>query len=83
MLSRFHSAKGTIVEALGNVTGATSWVDSGKKEHAEGETEITAAKAEGYVEGTVDRVEGKLDAVTGAFTGDEEKQAKGKSTSEI
>jgi uncharacterized protein YjbJ (UPF0337 family) len=34
---QFHSIKGTGVEAIGNLTGATSWQQSGKEEHASGE----------------------------------------------
>lgn len=30
---QFHSAKGTAVEAVGNLTGAESWQQSGKQEH--------------------------------------------------
>lgn len=33
---QFHSIKGTAVEAIGNMTGATSWQQSGKEEHATG-----------------------------------------------
>lgn len=30
----FHSIKGTAVETVGNLTGATSWTQSGQQEHA-------------------------------------------------
>lgn len=69
---------GTAKEAFGNTTGLNSWTDSGKQQHADGEAEITAAKAQGYVEGTADRLEGKKDAVVGAFSGDKTQQASGK-----
>ncbi|KAB5595494.1 hypothetical protein CTheo_955 [Ceratobasidium theobromae] len=74
---QYHSVKGTAVEAIGNMTGATSWQQSGKEEHQRGEAEVDAAKAKGYVEGTKDRVEGKKDSVVGAVTGDKSQQAQG------
>ncbi|KAJ7305420.1 hypothetical protein DFH08DRAFT_1055113 [Mycena albidolilacea] len=74
---QFHSTKGTAVETIGNVTGLSSWQQSGKEEHAAGEGEYKAAQAEGYVEGTADRIGGKKDSVIGALTGDKSQQAQG------
>ncbi|EGN99977.1 hypothetical protein SERLA73DRAFT_180327 [Serpula lacrymans var. lacrymans S7.3] len=74
---QFHSAKGTVNETIGSLTGATSWQQSGKDEHAKGESEYNAAKGKGYVEGTTDRIVGKKDTVAGAFTGDKQQQAEG------
>ncbi|KZT11489.1 uncharacterized protein LAESUDRAFT_692399 [Laetiporus sulphureus 93-53] len=74
---QYHSVKGTAVEAIGNITGAETWQESGKEEHAKGEAEYKAAQAEGYAEGTLDRVGGKKDAVLGAVTGDRSKEISG------
>jgi uncharacterized protein YjbJ (UPF0337 family) len=62
---------------VGNLTGATTWQQSGREEAIAGEAEINAAKAKGYVEGTMDRVEGKKDSVVGAITGDRQQEASG------
>jgi hypothetical protein len=37
--------RGTVVETIGNLTGAESWQTSGKEEHAQGEAEYNAAQA--------------------------------------
>ncbi|KAJ7505936.1 hypothetical protein B0H11DRAFT_1976711 [Mycena galericulata] len=74
---QYHSVKGTLVEMIGHMTGATSWQKSGRDEHMQGEAEIQAAEAQAYVQGTVDRVQGKFDAVAGAVTGDKTRQMEG------
>lgn len=51
--------------------------NSGKREHAEGEAETTAAKVQGYVQGAVDQVSGYANSVIGSVTGDKSQQADG------
>lgn len=75
---QYHSTKGNIVEAIGNVTGLQSWQTSGKEEHAKGEAEYKAAQAKGYAEGVKDRVSGKVDSVVGAVTGDSQQEISGR-----
>ncbi|KAG1895665.1 uncharacterized protein F5891DRAFT_1130528 [Suillus fuscotomentosus] len=74
---QFHSVKGTAVETIGDVTGMSSWSQSGKEEHAKGEGEYNAAQAKGYVEGVSDRATGYKDSVVGAVTGDKSQQTAG------
>ena len=77
---KFHSAKGAVLEAVGETTGSKSWTESGKKEHASGEAEVKAAQAKGYAEGTLDVLGGKKDTVVGAVTGDRQQEASGELT---
>ncbi|CAO1623690.1 unnamed protein product [Sympodiomycopsis kandeliae] len=79
---QLHSAKGSAVEAIGNLTGSTEWQTSGKQEHAEGEGEIKAAQAKGYVEGAADQISGYKDSVLGAITGDKTQQVSGNAQQE-
>ncbi|RPD76953.1 hypothetical protein L226DRAFT_459317, partial [Lentinus tigrinus ALCF2SS1-7] len=74
---QWHSTKGNVVETIGNMTGAPSWQQSGKQEHAQGEAEYNAAQAKGYAEGAKDRVGGRKDAIFGAVTGDRQQEASG------
>ena len=69
--------KGTLVEVVGNTTGAKTWVQAGKEEHAAGEAEYNAAQAKAYVEGAADRVVGKKDAVVGAISGNKPQEHAG------
>ncbi|KIJ14985.1 hypothetical protein PAXINDRAFT_169384 [Paxillus involutus ATCC 200175] len=79
---QLHSVKGTLVETIGDLTGAQSWTQGGKEEHARGEGEYKAAQAKGYVEGATDTVGGYKDSVVGAVAGDKTQQATGNARKE-
>jgi uncharacterized protein YjbJ (UPF0337 family) len=72
-----NSLAGTVLEAAGDLTNSSSWRQSGKERHARGETEYGAAQAQGFAKGTMDRVQGKIDSITGAITGNKDLQAQG------
>ena len=76
---QFHSTKGGAKESVGNVLGSTNLQQSGREERIAGEAELKAAKAEGYTQGTTDRIVGKKDSVVGSVTGDRSQQASGTS----
>jgi len=64
-------------EAIGNATGLESWQTSGKKRQVEGDAETKQAQAEGYVEGTKDRVVGAVENMAGSVTGDTSQEVSG------
>ncbi|CAE6445179.1 unnamed protein product [Rhizoctonia solani] len=63
------------IRAAGTI--GTAATDSGRKEHEAGEAEVTAAQAQAFAEGTVDRVLGRKDAIVGAVVGNEAQQIAG------
>ncbi|GLB42425.1 putative mismatched base pair and cruciform DNA recognition protein [Lyophyllum shimeji] len=75
---QYHSAKGNVVESVGNLTGAPSWQQSGQQERAAGEAEYNAARSRSYAEGMRDRIGGTKDSVVGAITGNRAKEVQGK-----
>ncbi|KAI0291617.1 mismatched base pair and cruciform DNA recognition protein [Multifurca ochricompacta] len=66
---QFHSAKGTVVETIGDLAGSTSWSESGSKEHSTGEAELCRGNAGPPC--------GKKNTVVGAITGDREQETSG------
>ncbi|KAL7007262.1 hypothetical protein EMMF5_003101 [Cystobasidiomycetes sp. EMM_F5] len=70
------SAKQT-VGSLVDTTLGTDLQQQGQTQYNEGVAEQKAAEAEGYIKGTADRVEGKINNVVGAVTGDRQQQAEG------
>ncbi|CAD6886972.1 unnamed protein product [Tilletia controversa] len=75
---QYNSAVGSAKEAVGNVTGASSWTQAGQEQHAKGEAEIKAATAKQYADGVSNQVSGKVDNLVGTVTGDDSKKASGK-----
>jgi uncharacterized protein YjbJ (UPF0337 family) len=68
---------GKVEETIGSVTGAQGWKTSGQERRAEGDGEHKQAQAQGYTEGTKDRVIGKKDQLAGAVTGDTSQETAG------
>ena len=64
-------------ETIGDTTGLESWQTSGKKRQAEGDVEHGQAKAQGYVEGTKDRIAGTVEDLTGSLKGDTSQEVSG------
>jgi len=74
---QLHSVKGTVVETVGNLTGSANLQQSGREEHAAGETEVTAANTKLQTDAVKDKVTGVKDSVVGAVTNDKSQQAQG------
>ena len=68
---------GKVEESIGNVTGLESWKTSGQERRVQGDAEYKQSQAQGYTEGTKDRVLGKKDQLAGAVTGDTSQEAAG------
>ncbi|KAH9814380.1 putative Hmp1-mismatch base pair and cruciform DNA recognition protein [Melampsora americana] len=73
----YNSIVGGLKEQVGSALGNQNLQTSGSEQKATGDAEYKAAQAEGYVEGTKDRVGGKVDNILGAVTGDKSKQLDG------
>ena len=78
MSGNVKNAVGKMEETIGNVTGLESFQTSGKKRQAEGDVEFKQAQAQGYVEGTKDRVVGTVQNMTGSLTGDTSQEISGR-----
>ncbi|KAG8952457.1 hypothetical protein FRC04_004517 [Tulasnella sp. 424] len=76
------SAIGNMKETVGKTFGAHNMAQRGREQHAAGEAEISAAKTQGYAEGTADRMVGKKDSVVGAVSGDKTQQTAGNARQE-
>jgi uncharacterized protein YjbJ (UPF0337 family) len=74
-----QNTMGKVEETIGDVTGMDSWKTSGQERRVQGDTEYKQAQAQGYAEGTKDRLFGKKDQLSGAVTGDTTQEASGMS----
>ena len=68
---------GRVEESIGDVTGVQSLKTSGQERRAQGDVETKQAQAEGYTQGTKDRVVGKKDQLAGGLTGDTTQETAG------
>ena len=73
-----QNTMGGIQETLGKVTGSENLKTSGQERRAQGDAEYKEGQAQGYTEGTKDRLVGKKDQLSGAVTGDTSQEASGK-----
>src|SRR6476469_5592339 len=71
------AATGAVKENVGAAFGNRSMQAKGAAERAEGNAEIQAAKAKGYIEGVVNDVSGTVKNATGQVLGNESLRAKG------
>ncbi|CAH7666632.1 hypothetical protein BY996DRAFT_4580088 [Phakopsora pachyrhizi] len=78
----FNSTIGGLKEQVGHAIGSTDLESSGAQQKTKGDAEYKAAQAQGYAEGTKDRVSGKVDNVIGAVTGDKSQQIEGQARAE-
>jgi len=77
MSGNVNNAVGKMEETVGNMAGLESFQTSGKERQAEGDVELKQAQAQGYVEGTVDRVGGAVEDMKGSLTGDSSQEVSG------
>ncbi|KAH8922342.1 hypothetical protein BT69DRAFT_1350957 [Atractiella rhizophila] len=75
--ANYNSIVGGAKETIGNLTGYKDLEQSGAQQKRDGDAEYKAAQAQGYAEGTKDRVGGKIDNVVGAVTGDKSQEMSG------
>ena len=77
MSGNVKSTVGKLEKAIGDTTGLESLQTSGQKRQAEGDAEFKQAQAQGYVEGTAERVAGTFEDVKGSLTGDSSQEISG------
>ncbi|KAF9646568.1 hypothetical protein BDM02DRAFT_2989776 [Thelephora ganbajun] len=73
---------GKVEETIGDITGSESWKTFGQERRVQGEIERKEAQAQGYAEGTKDRLFGKKDQLVGAVTGDSSQESAGRALNE-
>lgn len=71
------SVVGSVKENLGHITGNKSMEGKGMQDRVEGDTEVKAAKAQGYAEGVVDNVSGVMKNAAGNVLGNEKLKTEG------
>ena len=69
--------KGSVKQSVGSAVGNKSLEAEGMKDRASGESEVKAAKAQGYAKGMMDNVSGAVKNAVGKVTGNESMRAEG------
>jgi len=70
-------AKGYVEETIGNVTGSKEWQESGKKDSAEGISEMKAANEQRSGEPAASGIGGKIEEAAGKVAGCEGMEKEG------
>ncbi|KAJ3043014.1 hypothetical protein HDV00_005920 [Rhizophlyctis rosea] len=74
------SIMGSIKQNVGSMFGNHSQQAEGAAQRAHGDTEVHAAKTQGYAEGSADSMTGSLKKNVGSLLGDQPMRARGAAT---
>ena len=80
--ANINSVTSTAQEIAGQAIGNKNMQQAGSQGRKEADAEYKAAQAQGYVDGSIDRVAGAKDRIVGAVTGDDSQELAGRARNE-